>query len=127
MRKNESDIARKRRKICSPGYYDKRMKHFARLRRRYERRVASSFRCTDEALKDMLRYAKRVEHYRRRAAHGDVYVLELTEVRFRMLARDIRGLFGFEDAEQKRQSLVLTAQLLNKTFRVVVPDEWFHD
>ncbi len=119
--------------ICTPGYYHKRMRYFKRKEKFWARRVASATKFTEEALAKMFQCEKRAEYYRKRVGmepfiqHDEMFELELTEERFRMLARDIRGLFGFEDVELRRESLVLTAQLLNKTFRVIIPEEWIHD
>ena len=132
MRKRKA-IAQLRRMICTAGYYRKRMRLFERKQAVCQRLVASVRRYSDQALKDLLRYEQKAEWYRRRVGMEpvfrctDTFELVLTEVRFRMLARDIRGLFGFEDVELRRESLVLTAQLLNKTFRVIIPEEWIHD
>lgn len=131
MRRHKT-VAELRSMICTPGYYHKRMKKMLRQRAFWQRYVASSTKCTDEALTLMLRYEKKAEYYRKRSGwepfrtEEKTLSLEMSERNFRMMARDIRGLFNLDES-YKRESLETTARLIYRAFNCSVPEEWITD
>lgn len=135
MRKKKT-VAQLRAMICTAGYYRKRKRLFKKKQAVCERLVASARRYSDEALKNMLRYQRKAEWYRKRESFEPIMPapektieLELMEYRFRMLARDLRDLMGCEHCEQdtKGTSLTLAARLVYRVFNCTVPEEWTKD
>ncbi len=131
MRRHKT-AAELRSMICTPGYYHKRMKKMLRKQAFYQRYVASPTKFTEEALTLMLRYEKKAEYYRKRSGwepfrtEEKILSLEMSERNFRMMARDIRGLFNLDES-YKRESLETTARLIYRAFNCSVPEEWITD
>ena len=121
--------------ICTAGYYRKRMKQCLRQEKYWARFVGSERKFTEEALENMLRCQRKAEWYRKRESWEPIMVrdqsfeMELTEARFRMLARDLRDLMGCEHCEKDTNgtSLALAARLVYRVFFCTVPEEWMKD
>jgi len=130
MKENKTALLRK--KICTAGYYHKRMKKMKRLQRFWARYVASPTKYSDNALVNMLRCERKAEWYRKRKCFepimpppNTVFALELSEARFQMFARELRAIMGCDDSDENvKLGVAFSARLLYRVFNCIIPQEW---